>query len=630
MTGGTHAFRETTDAYTNDLEAAVQQRRIEIDAAWNCVDRGWTELEKRMVAVGVAPVTSAEDSMLRLNVGGSHVNVWRSALSRAPGVEGSTLAALFEGQWDHRLPRDVNGRVVLDESPSCFKYMIKSFVENPRTAAAVCGNTDINDMPPSPESLKPHDEPYFWHMLHFLGLDMKDPRGMALDGGSTTMGPVERKPFLRVLRTWCPGGALELVYRASRDGYLPFNFHAKCGRLLPTLTLVRVTPGEPGSTADTVVGGYSINPWAPPSKSNGQHGYRCSPTAFVLMLKDGSQAGADRKSHFQHAKWDIRPASKTVDHRNNANYCSTTQGPSFGIDDLHVMLKGVNSTLSTGSTTYNIRGDSSAAFLGLDGNPVVDVEVFSVSPTATALLPTPPTTYIDTSSQFATARLNVTADEIHTFGESIAYSLAREQGTLEDAQAELVLAKAKVAAAIKAFEVVYGPEMGPDVQDTVIELSVRGKAMTVLRSTLQVCPDSALAVRFTEDRWPANGQDTNAEGRRVVDCNPACFAKLLDVLRMRKRALWARKKCADAEGVENDGESERYGDVVRAAANCKVDGEEEPRSNGEEKQVKQENEHYSQELRVIVSKRERACFDEFVNMQFPGCEDFVTDLVEPP
>ena len=85
----------------------------------------------------------------------------------------------------------------------------------------------------------------------------------------------------------------------------------------------------------------------------------------------------------------------------------------------------------------------------------------------------------------------------------------------------------------------YGPSVATSEQDAVVELNVRGMRMTTLRSTLQN-PRSALAAMLNAESWPASDKDKDEYGRRLVDCDPTCFAKILDVLRRRKRASWSR------------------------------------------------------------------------------------------
>ncbi|CAM9986270.1 unnamed protein product [Discosporangium mesarthrocarpum] len=61
--------------------------------------------------------------------------------------------------------------------------------------------------------------------------------------------------------------------------------------------------------------------------------------------------------------------------------------------------------------------------------------------------------------------------------------------------------------------------------------------MSTMRSTLRLCSNSALAAKFDENRWPATGGDLDEKGRYIMDCDPHCFRKIVDVLRMRKKAL---------------------------------------------------------------------------------------------
>lgn len=149
---------------------------------------------------------------------------------------------------------------------------------------------------------------------------------------------------------------------------------------------------------------------------------------------------------------------------------------------------------------------------------------------------------------------------------------------LRDAEIELRRATARVSSAAKALEAVCGPDIAAGIEDPVVELSVRGFRMTTLRSTLQVCPDSALAARFDEAKWPANEKDVDKHGR-VIDCSPWVFSKVLDVLRMRKRSAWAGDK-----GVPT--------------------------------------------ARDAVKAVDREAFEGYVNTQFPGCESFVMDYID--
>eukprot|EP00903_Cladosiphon_okamuranus_P014565 g13509.t1 len=171
-------------------------------------------------------------------------------------------------------------------------------------------------------------------------------------------------------------------------------------------------------------------------------------------------------------------------------------------------------------------------------------------------------------------------DDIRSFGVFVADSLMEEKTALGQAHDELAKASKKAAMSASALATVYGPEVAAGKQDAGVELSVRGTRMTTLRSTLQACPDSALATQFDEDKWPATEKDLDERGRRVMNCSPSVFSKVLDVLRMRERSAW---------------------DSSVAYAERRV--------------------------RVVVKVADRAAFEEFVGMYFPGCDDFIMEHV---
>lgn len=185
--------------------------------------------------------------------------------------------------------------------------------------------------------------------------------------------------------------------------------------------------------------------------------------------------------------------------------------------------------------------------------------------------------------------------DLRTFGSAIADCLALERRMLDDATGELRLAEARLDAADEAIEVIYGPRATEVSKDAVVELNVRGSIFATMRSTLQACPDSALYRRFDKERWPPQEGELDTDGRYLVDCSPLCFSKVLDVLRIRKRAAWARA----AQSSENGCSSSEF------AA-----------------------EHGAGRVLLHIPETHRKCFNALVNMYFPGCENFITDFVE--
>ena len=573
-------FRKYEDShYTRELVAALRLTKHKLISEWDALERQWKEHEERLAATGVV---GQDEGVLRLNVGGSIANLHRSLLGEAAGFQGSRFQALFEGVWDERVPRDGDGRYVLDESPTCLKFIIHTLLDSCTTAPAGTKRKaeEARDAVPATQ------EAYLQYIAHVLDLSAvipTYPKGMKVIGGSTIAGNFDLPRWSACIRDWCPGNptALKLVYRASRD---EFSGKAFRDRAVSTFTdekesliLVRVRSTD-GKT-ESVVGGYSDCPWAwPGSYGDIGNGPQKSLKAFVFLL-DSSNARVEP------VKWGIKHEA-----RRHAVYCYKTgdTGPCFGNHDLRVNFVSAEScTLQTGRDSYDV--EEGSPFLAVDGGTVTEVEVFSVCSEvpreAPCLSSTDGTPWQRRRAFREPAKgREMEAELTQKFGASIAGLLMEEQLALAYAQAELKEAETRAATAIQALTFVYGPSVAAGAVDAVVELSIRGVPMTTLRSTLQACPDSVFATWFGE-RWPAKAKDVDEQGRFKVDCDPSCFSKILDVMRMQKRASWT-------------GCDEALGKGGRKTA------------------------------RVSIADADRAAFAEAVDMYFPGCTDFVMDCVD--
>eukprot|EP00752_Nemacystus_decipiens_P018456 g16546.t1 len=502
-------FSTTLKASAQETEAALRRRRSDMDQAWDDIDQGWKDLQQGMTEIGITKPSGASDGMVRLNVGGSPVNVRRSVLDGKPGrssPSARTLGDLFQAQWDKRLPVDKDGRYVLDESPIVVKHLIHALL---RESSAAEGAREL----PADE------EPYLPFVACALDLMTS---GVEISGGSTILGSAESGSSKAALQDWFPGETLELLYRATRDGWSPGTFRARCGNSSRTISLFQV-----GNSVDaSVVGGFSTTAWGHDTHIN-EDFHSPSPGAFIFMLKDGS------RRWLQPVKWGIKSGCESF-----AVFKSTGNGPCFGRESIAScdlgscsFPSGTFRTLRTANHHYNIPAGS--AILNLNGQTVSEIEVFRVSPSAKAA--SPPKAEVSTIDAKSEDSAVVTPiqgkDDLRNFGFLIADSLMEERMTLRDAEAELRRARAAVSATANALEAVYGPDIAAGKEDPVIELSVRGARVTTLSSTLQLCPDSALATRFDETKWPAHEKDVDEHGRRVVDCCPAVLSKVLDVLR---------------------------------------------------------------------------------------------------
>eukprot|EP00752_Nemacystus_decipiens_P018449 g16539.t1 len=545
---------------------------------WGDIDKEWRNLAQRMTKIGIANPTDDDGSMLWLNVGGSQVNIRRSALMGDAPLATSMLATLFGVEWERNLPRDSDARMLLDENPVCVKYMLHNILRS--------GGRSIFGPPPSDDDIAADQKIFLPYVSSVLGLSEV---GTAVSGGSTTLGFSEVGPLTTTIRSWCPGKphGLKLLYRASRDGWTAGSFHSMCDSSASTITLVRVKARGSTSNDDSVVGGFSSVPWAStkaPASSDGNYG--ASPGSFLFMLKDGGGAGPSGR--FLPEKWGVVEGEDDY-----AVYCGPSIGPTFGGGyDLHINWNGSTSTtFATHTDTYDI--PDGAPFSTLTGRPVVEIEVFALCFTASMVeaCPSEPEcialTDVGDSAILRSAGGSAEdeGDDIRAFGTLVAGSLMEERMALRDAKIELLESDAKVSAAAKAFAAVYGPHVAAGEEDPVVELNVRGSRVTTLLSTLRACPDSALAARFDKSKWPATEGEVDDQGRRMIDCSPSVFSKVLDVLRVRKRVAWAPTDALQQPG----------GDLVR----------------------------------VAVKAADREAFEEFVDKYFPGnLQSFVMDCVD--
>ncbi|CAN0503228.1 unnamed protein product, partial [Scytosiphon promiscuus] len=118
------AFPQSADEYTQPMERVLKRRRADTDEAWDKLKEGCAANKERMARVGLAPRTD-DEGVIKLNVGGSNVNVCWRLLAEDEEFDDSILGALLDGVWDKgRIPRDADGRIVLDESPTCIKHII--------------------------------------------------------------------------------------------------------------------------------------------------------------------------------------------------------------------------------------------------------------------------------------------------------------------------------------------------------------------------------------------------------------------------------------------------------------------------------------------------------------------------
>ena len=154
-------------------------------------------------------------------------------------------------------------------------------------------------------------------------------------------------------KTW------QLLYRASRDGFISSSFHSKCDGFLGTLTLIK-------SNNSNVFGGYTEADWS------GYYQYTFDTNAFLFSLVNSYNTSVKMNI--------IQPQ--------NAIYASSYYGPTFGGGhDLYVALDssyaysnlGHSYQLPSFLANYGVNSQQAQSFLAGSYNfQLVEVEVYQI------------------------------------------------------------------------------------------------------------------------------------------------------------------------------------------------------------------------------------------------------------
>lgn len=155
---------------------------------------------------------------------------------------------------------------------------------------------------------------------------------------------------------------LNLLYRASRDGYQAASFHSKCDDRANTITVIETTRG-------CIFGGFTRACW-----TSAKAQYRRDPDAFLFSLVSSSH----------------RPFVCKIkkDREANAIYCDAFYGPTFGSSDIvisdkssfkpHNLFAAYQAPVTCGSTGAD-GNENGEVYLGDERYfQVKEIEVFQI------------------------------------------------------------------------------------------------------------------------------------------------------------------------------------------------------------------------------------------------------------
>ena len=121
--------------------------------------------------------------------------------------------------------------------------------------------------------------------------------------GSQILKETKReKEFVNKIYEWTNYNRMVLIYRGSRDGMTPSDFHNKCDNKNPTIVLYK-------NTKDSIVGGFTSLAW----QNSGN--YRPDPKAFIFTLINIHNS--------EPTKFNVKNEKEGVFH-------SSSCGPTFG------------------------------------------------------------------------------------------------------------------------------------------------------------------------------------------------------------------------------------------------------------------------------------------------------------
>lgn len=331
------------------LWAEAEKKMRIVRGEWEQKKVEWERLEKIMTEnAGKVP------NKLVLDVGGTQFTTTKTTLLQHKG-------SFFESLLSTSHPQS-ESEYFIDHDPKHFPLLLNYLREGKLRAAelesvnmvelqeefeffriptpfpAVPRPSMITSPPTTPEERRP----------------IQRERSASLMGGDGLLYHDHKK----TLTTWLPNKKFELLYKATRDGFLPSDFHETCDNQGATITLAQTKKGG------FVFGGYTSQPW------DGTSGSKSDPTAFLFTLTNPNEIPPTR--------YPIKP-----EECENAIYCSTGGCAIFGDGrDLYVAPAAHQNTQSYANfpTSYlDTTGRGQETFTGTQKFTIGEVEVYSVS-----------------------------------------------------------------------------------------------------------------------------------------------------------------------------------------------------------------------------------------------------------
>ena len=187
------------------------------------------------------------DSTVKLNVGGKEFNIMRST-AMVENYDLNILFILLSDRWGSRTPIDVIGRVFLNIDPTWIEHVLNSLHEESMSKPVIAeeNRTGFDAV------ISYYNLSYLLHGSKLLLPEISSIGCMNLPSYADFL-----YSFLLPELSYTPHSQtikLSLIYRGTRDGFQPANFHACCDGKFNTICIIESESGH-------VFGGYAEGAW---------------------------------------------------------------------------------------------------------------------------------------------------------------------------------------------------------------------------------------------------------------------------------------------------------------------------------------------------------------------------------
>ena len=143
-----------------------------------------------------------------------------------------------------------------------------------------------------------------------------------------------------------------LLYRASRDGYHPSTFHARCDGRARTVSIIK-------TKTNYIFGGYTAAAWSSTAS------YATDSSAYLFRFRSNGVSTLNKYGFVSSTNYQY------------AIYRHPLQGPTFGYHDIRILTQS-DGLMSSGTSSQSVYSATSTTLAGATTWQISDIEVFQI------------------------------------------------------------------------------------------------------------------------------------------------------------------------------------------------------------------------------------------------------------